>query len=569
MNHDDERSDALNAAAQDGGQDKLLFWACFIALIATAFGFIVRALIMDEWADQFGLTETQKGEIFGVGLWPFAISIVLFSLIIDKIGYGKAMVFAFVAHVASAIITICTPMVAGSGGETNSETAYWMLYFGNFVVALGNGTVEAVINPVVATMFAREKTKWLNILHAGWPGGLVLGGLLAIAMGATGFIGQAVGHAIAWEWKVGLIFIPVALYAVMMLRCKFPVSERVAAGVPYRVMLQEVGFLGCAIVSAMIVFEVARVFEGMDLVFSDNAAILAGAAANTKLWIKLGVVVGISAFYGVYTLSLGRPMFVFLLLIMVPLATTELGTDSWITGLMNPQMTELGLQAGWVLVYTSLIMMVLRFFAGPIVHKLSPLGLLAASAAIAAIGLVFLSQATGMLILAAATIYGFGKTFFWPTMLGVVAEQFPKGGALTLNTTGGVGMLGVGVVGAALLGNIQDREVDQQLLSQAPQVHEQVVGDEEVSVFGAYRPVDPEKLEAAPEADQQEVKGFQEAAKKDALLTVAIFPCIMLVCYLILLVYFKSKGGYEAEVMTGHAAEDEKFTGGVEGPADP
>ena len=82
--------------------DKRLFWGCFMALIATAFGFIVRAMIMDTWADQFGLSETQKGEIFGVGLWPFAISIVLFSLVIDKIGYGRAMVFAFVCHVASS-----------------------------------------------------------------------------------------------------------------------------------------------------------------------------------------------------------------------------------------------------------------------------------------------------------------------------------------------------------------------------------------------------------------------------------------------------------------------------------
>ncbi|MFT3881413.1 MAG: hypothetical protein QM703_17330 [Gemmatales bacterium] len=83
-----------------------LFIACFIALIATSFGFIIRAVTMDTWAAEFGLSETQKGEIIGVGLWPFAISIVLFSLIIDKIGYGKAMLFAFVGHLASIAITI-------------------------------------------------------------------------------------------------------------------------------------------------------------------------------------------------------------------------------------------------------------------------------------------------------------------------------------------------------------------------------------------------------------------------------------------------------------------------------
>ena len=135
-----------------------------------AFGFVVRTQLIDEWQTEFGLTETQKGEIFGVRLWPFAITIILFSLVVDRIGYGKAMAFAFVCHIVSAVVTIFA-------------VGYWSLYIGTFIAALGNGTVEAVINPVVATVYSREKTKWLSILHAGWPGGLVLGGILAIAMG--------------------------------------------------------------------------------------------------------------------------------------------------------------------------------------------------------------------------------------------------------------------------------------------------------------------------------------------------------------------------------------------------
>jgi MFS family permease len=85
--------------------DYILFWGCFAALIATAFGFIVRAQIIGDWETQFNLTETQKGEILGVGLWPFAISIVLFSLVVDKIGYGKAMVITFFCH-AFPVLTI-------------------------------------------------------------------------------------------------------------------------------------------------------------------------------------------------------------------------------------------------------------------------------------------------------------------------------------------------------------------------------------------------------------------------------------------------------------------------------
>jgi len=488
-------------------KEKWLFWACFISLIATAFGFIVRTQVIDTWGEQFNLTETQKGEIFGVGLWPFAISIVLFSLVVDRVGYSKAMLFAFVCHVSSAIVTI-------------TAEGYWGLYVGTFIVALGNGTVEAVINPVVTTIFPREKTKWLNILHAGWPGGLVLGGL----------IGLLIGPAVDWRWKVALIFLPTLVYGVMMIRAQFPIQERVAAGVSYKAMLQEAGILGCVLVVGLILLEVGRVAE-----------LPAGV-----LWLTGGALV---LAYGLYARSWGRPMFLFLLLVMIPLATTELGTDSWITSLLTPEMERLGLQAGWVLVYTSLIMMVLRFFAGPIVHRISPLGLLAVSSLIAAVGLIFLSQSTGFAVLLAATLYGFGKTFFWPTMLGVVSEQFPKGGALTLNTIGAVGMLGVGVVGAALLGNVQDREVDQQLLAKDPSLHERVAGDERLSVFGSYRTIDSQKMEGATGSEKQVVSGLQEGAKRGALASVAFLPIIMLACYLVLIFYFRSRGGYKAETL--------------------
>jgi fucose permease len=179
-------------------------------------------------------------------------------------------------------------------------------------------------------------------------------------------------------------------------------------------MCREVGIVGAAIIVGLIVRELGTVF---------------GADSMTQLIIWAVIVLAFGAYVG---FALGQPMFLFLMLIMIPLATTELGTDSWITPLMEPEMIRNKLHPGLILVYTSLIMLILRFFAGPIVHRLSPLGLLCVSAGIAALGLAFLSQATGIMILAAATLYGFGKTFFWPTMLGVAAEQFPKGGALTL-----------------------------------------------------------------------------------------------------------------------------------------
>jgi len=481
-----------------------LFWGCFIALVATSFAFVIRNLIIGDWGVDFNLTETQKGELLGVGLWPFGLSIVLFSLICDKIGYGRAMIFAFVCQLVSAILTVFA-------------NGYWMLYIGTFLVAFGNGTIEAVINPVIATIYPKEKTKWLNILHAGWPGGMVIGGLITLLV---------LGPEMHWRWKAALIFIPLVFYGLILIRCKFPVQERVKAGVPYKTMLQEAGIIGAVIIIALLVGEIGRV-SGWSYTFQ----------------IILGAILVIG--YGVFVRSLGRPLFIFLLLIMIPLATTELGTDSWITELMEPVMTKLGAQAGWVIVYTAIIMTILRFSAGPIVHKLKPLGLLAVCSALAIVGLIFLSKAAGLMIFVAATIYGLGKTFFWPTMLGIVSERFPKGGALTLNMISGVAMLSVGVIGAAFLGNIQDKHVDHVLLAKNPTIYEKVVGEQKVSVFGKYKAIDEKKVTNLEKGDQDFITSIKAAAKKNALVTVAIFPTIMLVCYLILIFYFRSKGGYK------------------------
>ncbi|QDU64802.1 Major Facilitator Superfamily protein [Planctomycetes bacterium Pan216] len=517
-------------SAKPSANDVRLFWACFIALVATAFGFIIRVSLINQWGDEFGLSETQKGEILGVGLWPFAVSIILFSLIIDKIGYGVAMIFAFCCYVASSICLM----------TANPSNGYQVLYFGSLILALGNGTVEAVINPVVATMFSQQKTKWLNILHAGWPGGLVIAGIIMILMGGID----------EWRIKVALIFIPAIAFGVLMLGCKFPVQERVKAGVSYREMLQETGVLGAFVASFLMVAEVGRFFDW-------------------PMILQAGLIICLVVGFGFYVQAIGRLMFAFLLLVMILLATTELGTDSWVTALMEPSMAKIGLDEGWVLVYTSFIMMILRFFAGPIVHRISPLGLLALSCVIAVIGLLCFSVATvGVMILVAATIYGFGKTFFWPTMLGVVSEQFPRGGAVTLNTIAGVGMLGVGVLGGPGLGFVQETSIVHKLETTDPELFEQVRGEETRGIFGTYVPIDPEKIKALPEEQQAVITGIQNEEKRAAFRTVAILPCIMFVCYLGLIFYFKARGGYKAEVLVGHEADDAEFTGGTEGPGE-
>ncbi|HEV8062390.1 MAG TPA: MFS transporter [Gemmataceae bacterium] len=537
--------------------DRRLFWACFIMLITTAFGFVVRTQIMDDLAKDFNFSPTQSGELIGAWFWPFGVSIILFSLVIDKIGYGNAVVFALICQVTSSVLAIYSKN-------------YGAFYAANVIGALGNGTVEAVINPVVATMFSRDKTKWLNILHAGWPGGLVIGGILAIMLpkmiGAqVPAWGVQMGLHSLWQFKLALVFIPILLYALLIIGCKFPVNERVAAGVSYRSMLKEAGLLSWLVATTLIVLEVTRVFEEMGYILNGpmwNDVLKQFDIPNwgvvditNKMAVKIALIAVPSILFFAYVLSLGRMFFFFLVIIMIPLATTELGTDSWITPLMTGEMANVSklvgmeIEAGWVLVYTSFIMMVLRFFAGPIAHKFSPLGLLAISAAIAACGLFALSKSTGLGILAAATLYAFGKTFFWPTMLGVESEQCPKGGALTLNMLAGIGMIGVGIIGSPLLGNIQDKFKDKTLLESNPALHAKIAGAEKTSVFGTYSPLDADKIKELSKEDKQIVEETEVASKKNALATVAILPCFMLVCYLILILYFKARGGYHAQVL--------------------
>ena len=288
--------------------DRMLFLTCFIALVTTSFGFILRAIVLPEWGVQFNLTQTQLGEISGVGLWPFAISIVIFSLAVDKIGYKTSLGFAFVCHITSVVLTIFAD-------------GYSMLYLATFIGALGNGIVEAVINPVVATMYSKNKTKWLNALHAGWPGGLVLGGIIALLMGAD----------VKWEYKIALTLLPTLVYGLMLIGRKFPLNERVQAGVSYKEMLQEVGAIGALMIVSLIIFQLGAVF-------------------SWSVWFNITVIGVVTVAFGLYTRSLGQPLFLILLLIMIPLAITELGTDSWITDLMTPAMADIGIQAGWVLV---------------------------------------------------------------------------------------------------------------------------------------------------------------------------------------------------------------------------
>ena len=164
----------------------------------------------------------------------------------------------------------------------------------------------------------------------------------------------------------------------------------------------------------------------------------------------------------------------------------ELGTDSWITNIM--ERVKISAHSVLLLVYTAGLMFVLRFFAGPIVERINPLGLLFVSAVPGLHGFVHDGQHVGQPapsigILVAATIYGVGKTFLWPTMLGVVGECFPKGGALTMGAMGGVGMLSAGLLGGPGIGYTQDVNATAKLRELNPAVFDQVKSDEQNSLL--------------------------------------------------------------------------------------
>ncbi|HEX2750723.1 MAG TPA: MFS transporter [Verrucomicrobiales bacterium] len=488
----------------DSGTNRKLFLACFIALVATSFIFGVRANIIGELQEKFNLSEAQKGNINGVGMWPFALSIIVFSLIIDRIGYKTAALVAITCHVVSLILTVMA-------------TGYESLYWSTFLVAVSNGVVESFINPVVATIFSKNKTKWLNILHAGWPAGLALGALFTVIL-----------KDMSWQWKFGACFAPVILYALLILPRKFPVNERVAAGISYRDMLREVGAIGFFAIGALVAGAVAQ---------------MAGIEANLWMTLGIGAVVAVAA--GVYTGSAGNWLFLVVLLTMGPLATSELGTDGWMPDLLKFSGPDIPQFATWVFIYVSTIMTILRFCAGPVVHRFSPIGLLVISAAIAIAGLFFLSSAAGWMVVVAATVYAFGKTFLWSTTLGMVSEQFPKGGALTLNGVSAVGVLGLGIIGSPFIGFQQDKEVDRQLRETQPALHAMVNGPEKTAIFGQSPSLDAVKVNALPKAQKDELDKVQAKSKQATFARIAMLPSFMLVCYLGMFLYFRSRGGYK------------------------
>lgn len=358
-----------------------LFVASCLALLVTSLSFGIRAGLLDVQGKQFHLNASQLGTIAATAFWGFPLAIIIGGFIVDIIGMKKLLVSAFVFHLAGILLTIW------AGG-------YWGLFLSTLLIGIANGTVEAACNPLVASLFTDNKTTKLNHFHLWFPAGIVIGTLTVF--GLNKLLGGGQADLPYWipQVEIAVMLIPTLIYGYLFSKLKFPVTERVAAGV------------------------------------------------STK---------------DMYT-ALANPLFVFMIICMFGTAITELFTNQWIDVLFRT-VTD---NAILILTFVASVQVLGRAFAGPIVHRLAPQGVLLISAILSALGIYLLIHLHGSAIFGAAIVFGLGVAFFWPCMIGFVAENLPRTGAVGLNLMGGAGMFGVSIY-MMFMGGYYDQVMIQKL----------------------------------------------------------------------------------------------------------
>jgi fucose permease len=312
--------------------------------------------------------------VLGLPFLGFALTIAIGSPLLDYIGMGLLLPLAGVCFTIGSLVMIF------SGSLSTGAGVYNVIWIGALVTGIGWGLVETVVNPLIASLYPEEKTGKLNTLHAWWPGGLVIGGLLGVAMSAAG---------LGWQLKLAMVIVPAVAVVALCIGVRFPPTERAAAGVSMGEMFRE----------------------------------------------------------------LLNPLFIVLFLSMFMTAASELAPGQWVDFALSRTVHMPGIL---LLVYVSALMFVMRHFAGPLVHKLSPIGLLWCSCLMASLGLVALSVANSPVMgVLAATVWGTGVCYMWPTMLATASERFPRGGALLMGLMGTAGTLSIRFV-LPLMGEIYD-----------------------------------------------------------------------------------------------------------------
>ena len=492
-----------------------LMWASFLTLIASGFGFATRAAAGGVWEAEFGIGGGQFGGILGAGFLGFGLMIFFGGILVEKFGYKTLLAIAFVLHLVSAIMLFGASPVfeAFREGEEGVATTrvFQLLWCSAFLFSISQGLYEAVINPVIAQIYPENKTHYLNILHAGWPGGMILGGLFAASfIGKDAWITQ-----LPWAFALASFAIFVIAYGVLAFPEKFP---------------KPVGQSGSG------------------------------------------------SFLKTFSCFISLP-FLALIVLHGCIGYMELGVDSWMTKLMENLLPNSII----VLVYTSFLMFFLRFFAGPIVHRINPIGLLLASSVIACAGLLWLGSDIQSLavIFLAATFYSFGKAFLWPTMLGVAGERYPQSGSVAMGALGAAGMLTVGLIAGSRIGTQQGYAMSTDLKESSSSTFERYADPDETSAWGyTYQALNAERLNAAnsvkldddgkvtDSSSIENAKLIKDADKKlllehvdvdapavqssyltggrKALTWTAYVPAAMAIGFLLLLIYYKAIGGYKA-----------------------
>ena len=347
-----------------------LFLASCIALIATAMSFAIRGDIMGDFETIFHLNKTDVGWIAGAAFWGFGLSIFIGGPLCDLLGMGTIMRLAALGHIGGTLLTIFAPN-------------FQILFLATVIIGIANGLVEAAVNPLITTIFDKDKTAKLTALHAWFPGGIVIGGVLAFAFTQMG---------LGWQAKMLLLLVPSVVYTFLFMGQTFPATERAAAGVPFGDMFTE----------------------------------------------------------------LVRPMFLVIWVSMCLTAATELGPGQWYANVFNEVMSSSARAGILVLVWVNGIMYLMRQFGGGISHRVSPIALIAVSAISAAAGLYLFSRAdTPTAAFAAAALLAIGTAFWWPTMLGITSERFPRAGALGLAVIGGTGSFATAIAGP-VMGRLND-----------------------------------------------------------------------------------------------------------------
>jgi MFS family permease len=524
-----------------------LLWAGFVAILATGVGFGVRGGILANWGAEFGFTGAELGAITGAGLTGFCFGIITGGLVVDKLGYGRLVIAAFAFHVLSAFVTFAAIP------EQEKAVAYNFLYWGTFIFAIANGTLEAVANPLVATLFPNKRTHYLNILHASWPAGLVAGGAIGWMLGDQ--------YGWHWKWQLGLFLIPTVLYGLMFFGQHMPQSEASQKGLTLGKMFKDVGLLGAMVVC----FLLALFFQGALGIPQAWAYALAGA---------LLVAVGMLTQF-----SMGAFLLFVLFVAHLLVGAVELGTDGWIQNITGNILKPT--EGKILFVFTSFVMFALRFTADFIEKRigLSPIGILLACSLLAVAGLLVTSRIetfTGAMC--ALLIYAVGKTFFWPTMLAVASDRFPQTGAIAISIMGGIGMMSGGMIGGPGLGYAKDRFASAHLESTNPAVYAEYKVTEPSGwlLFREVAAIDGRKLgevqtklvmarEQLAEAgihdprlalerltpEERQVHAASIQGDRQTLNADAVIPALMAFVYLGLLIHFRSTGGYKAVHLEG------------------